>query len=40
VLLIVQLILLPDGVWGDIRHRVMHAWHAAGGLATRRVKVA
>jgi ABC-type branched-subunit amino acid transport system permease subunit len=40
VLLIVQLILLPDGVLGDIRHRVMHAWHAAGGLATRKVKVA
>jgi branched-chain amino acid transport system permease protein len=25
VLLIIQLILLPDGVWGDLRNRVVHA---------------
>jgi hypothetical protein len=25
VLLVVQLILLPDGVWGDLRNRVLHA---------------
>jgi ABC-type branched-subunit amino acid transport system permease subunit len=25
VLLIIQLIVLPDGVWGDIRARVAHA---------------
>ncbi len=25
VLLIIQLILLPDGVWGDLRNRVAHA---------------
>jgi ABC-type branched-subunit amino acid transport system permease subunit len=40
VLLIVQLILLPDGVWGDLRSRVMHARTAVRGLATRRVRVA
>jgi branched-chain amino acid transport system permease protein len=25
VLLVIQLILLPDGVWGDLRNRVLHA---------------
>jgi branched-chain amino acid transport system permease protein len=40
VLLIVQLILLPDGVWGDLRGRVMHVRSAVRGLAGRRVKVA
>jgi ABC-type branched-subunit amino acid transport system permease subunit len=40
VLLIVQLILLPDGVWGDLRKRAMHARSAVRGLATRRVRVA
>jgi branched-chain amino acid transport system permease protein len=40
VLLVAQLILLPDGVWGDIRHRVHHAWTAIGAIGGRRVKVA
>ena len=40
VLLIVQLIALPDGVWGDLRHRVRHARSAVGALGGRRVKVA
>jgi len=40
VLLIVQLILLPDGVWGDLRSRAMQAQSAVRGLATRRVRVA
>ena len=40
LLLIVQLITLPDGVWGDLRHRVLHAWSAVGALGARKVKVA
>ena len=40
VLLIVQLIALPDGVWGDLRHRVGHARSTVGALGGRRVKVA
>jgi hypothetical protein len=28
VLLVIQLIVLPDGVWGDMRNRVLHAWSA------------
>ena len=40
VLLIVQLITLPDGVWGDLRHRVLHVRSAVGGLGGRKVKVA
>ena len=40
VLLIVQLILLPDGVWGDLRGRVLHARSAVRGRATRSVKLA
>ncbi len=40
VLLIVQLIALPDGVWGDLRGRALHAWSAMGALGARRVKVA
>jgi len=40
VLLIVQLIALPDGVWGDLRARVRHARSAAGAIGGRKVKVA
>jgi len=40
VLLIVQLIALPDGVWGDLRNRVRHARSTVGALGGRRVKVA
>ena len=40
VLLIAQLILLPDGVWGDIRRRVRHAWASIGAVGARRVKPA
>jgi len=40
VLLIVQLIALPDGVWGDLRSRVRHARSAARAVGGRRVKVA
>jgi hypothetical protein len=40
VLLIIQLILLPDGVWGDLRSRVLHARSSMRSLTTRRVKVA
>jgi branched-chain amino acid transport system permease protein len=40
VLLIAQLILLPDGVWGDIRRRARHAWASVGAVGARRVKAA
>jgi ABC-type branched-subunit amino acid transport system permease subunit len=40
ILLIVQLILLPDGVWGDIRQRVIHARAALGSIGVPKVKVA
>ena len=40
VLLIVQLIALPDGVWGDLRSRAARIWSAAAFLGARRVKVA
>jgi len=40
VLLVAQLILLPDGVWGDIRRRFHHAWKSMGAVGARRVKVA
>jgi branched-chain amino acid transport system permease protein len=40
VLLVVQLILLPDGVWGDIRSRAMRAWSAAHTRGDRQVTVA
>ena len=40
VLLIVQMIVLPDGVWGDIRHRARNAWSAMRMLGSRQVKVA
>lgn len=39
-LLIVQLITLPDGVWGDMRHRATHVWTAMKGIGMRKVKVA
>ena len=35
VLLVVQLIVLPDGVWGDMRSRALHLWT---GLRTPRAK--
>ncbi|HYL07523.1 MAG TPA: branched-chain amino acid ABC transporter permease [Candidatus Udaeobacter sp.] len=40
VLLIVQMIALPDGVWGDLRNRASHAWSAFRTIGARRVKVA
>jgi ABC-type branched-subunit amino acid transport system permease subunit len=40
VLLIIQLIVLPDGVWGDIRSRAGHAWAAVTAIGKKRVKVA
>jgi len=40
VLLIVQLIVLPDGGWGDLRSRAARIWSAAAFLGARRVKVA
>lgn len=40
VLLIVQMIVLPDGVWGDIRHRALQAWSAMKVIGMRRVRVA
>jgi len=40
VLLIVQMIALPDGVWGDLRNRASHAWSAVRMIGARRVKVA
>jgi ABC-type branched-subunit amino acid transport system permease subunit len=40
VLLVIQLILLPDGVWGDLRSRVLQARSSARSLTSRRVKVA
>ena len=40
VLLIIQLILLPDGVWGDLRSRAVHARSAIRAATRRRVRVA
>jgi branched-chain amino acid transport system permease protein len=40
VLLVVQLILLPDGVWGDVRSRVLRTWSGLRAKAVRRVSVA
>ena len=40
VLLIVQMIVLPDGVWGDVRHRALRAWSAMKVIGMRRVKIA
>ena len=40
VLLIVQLILLPDGVWGDLRARALHARSAVQARTRKRVRVA
>jgi len=40
VLLIIQLIVLPDGVWGDLRTKALHTWSTARALGTRKVKVA
>ncbi|HEV2476037.1 MAG TPA: branched-chain amino acid ABC transporter permease [Candidatus Dormibacteraeota bacterium] len=40
VLLIAQLILLPDGVWGDIRRRAHHARASMSAVGAREVKVA
>ena len=40
VLLIVQLILLPDGVWGDIHSRAARTWTALRTRAGRRVSLA
>ncbi len=39
-LLIAQMIALPDGVWGDLRHRAAPVWSAMRVLGSRRVKVA
>jgi branched-chain amino acid transport system permease protein len=40
VLLVIQLILLPDGVWGDLRSRVLHARSSVRARTSRQVKVA
>lgn len=40
VLLVVQLILLPDGVWGDVRSRALHTATALRALRPRKVSVA
>jgi branched-chain amino acid transport system permease protein len=40
VLLIAQLILLPDGVWGDVRSRVLNARSAIGSVGARKVEPA
>jgi branched-chain amino acid transport system permease protein len=40
VLLIIQLILLPDGVWGDLRSRAVHVRSAITAATRRRVRVA
>ena len=40
VLLVVQLILLPDGVWGDLRGRAARTWSAVRSRTSRRVSVA
>jgi branched-chain amino acid transport system permease protein len=40
VLLIIQLILLPDGVWGDLRSRAVHVKSAITAATRRRVRVA
>lgn len=40
VLLVVQLIVLPDGVWGDVRSRALHAWTSIRAVGTKKVSVA
>jgi branched-chain amino acid transport system permease protein len=40
VLLVAQMILLPDGVWGDLRHRAVRTWTAVRSVRARRVRVA
>jgi branched-chain amino acid transport system permease protein len=40
VLLVVQLIVLPDGVWGDMRNRVLHTWTGLRTVRTKKVSVA
>jgi ABC-type branched-subunit amino acid transport system permease subunit len=40
VLLVIQLIALPDGVWGDLRGRAMRTWSALRARTSRRVSVA
>jgi branched-chain amino acid transport system permease protein len=40
VLLVAQMILLPDGVWGDMRHRALHTWSAIRAVRTKRVSLA
>lgn len=40
VLLIVQMIALPDGVWGDLRRRAAQMWSLLRWPGTHRVKVA
>jgi hypothetical protein len=39
-LLVVQLILLPDGVWGDIHARAARAWAAVRSRAVRTASLA
>jgi ABC-type branched-subunit amino acid transport system permease subunit len=40
ILLVVQLITMPDGVWGDLRNRAAHLRSTAGQLGAKKVKVA
>jgi ABC-type branched-subunit amino acid transport system permease subunit len=40
VLLIAQLILLPDGVWGDIHRRSARMWSAVRTRTAKRVSLA
>ena len=40
ILLVVQLILLPDGVWGDLRGRAARTWSGVRSRTSRRVSVA
>ncbi|HEY2598560.1 MAG TPA: branched-chain amino acid ABC transporter permease [Candidatus Dormibacteraeota bacterium] len=40
LLLVIQLILLPDGVWGDLRSRAHRTWSGLRARTSRRVSVA
>jgi branched-chain amino acid transport system permease protein len=40
VLLVIQLILLPDGIWGDLRGKALRGWSALRARTSRRVSVA
>lgn len=38
-LLVIQLIVLPDGVWGDMRNRVLHVWSGIRPIKAKKMTV-